>query len=792
MTEKRRRLAILTSGGDCAGMNAAVCAIVKLAIFNKCEAYVVREGYSGLVKGNGDYDMNQDGGQKCERMVNNVPLSYGCGDMFRLGDVQASESEYSERYIVKIGWDDVRGWEGMGGTLIGTARCKEFRERDGRLRAVYNLIHNGIDSLVVIGGDGSLTGADILRQEWPNLVDSLHSEGRISDEQAREFRHLHIAGLVGSIDNDLTSTELTIGASTALQRISESLDSIESTASSHSRAFVVEVMGRHCGWLALMAGIASGADYIFIPERPPPEDWRSDMRELLLKSRAMGKRKTIVIVAEGATDRDLQPIKADMIAEVLSNDLHLDTRVTTLGHTQRGGRPDANDRILATLQGIEALKAILEDNDTKPSYIIGNIGGRVCRMPLRESIAENQKLAEAISERRFEDAMALRGADFREGIKSFLYNSTVDASVNPRTPSELLNIGIMHMGAPSGGINAAARTAVRFCLNRGHRPLLIQNGFRGLIKGAIHEAPWLRVDTWATSGGSELGTNRILPEENYEAVAEQLEKHNIDALLIIGGFEAFLAIKQLSEKRSEHAAFRIPMIALPATLSNNLPLNEYTVGTYTSLNTLVSTCDMITQSASASRNRVFVVEVQGGQCGFVAVVGSLAVAATVVYTPEDGVALDRLHKDIGFMRRRFQADPEDANDGRLVICNERASSVYTAQTLAHIYGEEGHAIFDSRYERLSHILQGGTPSPLDRVYASRLAVRCCEFLEEHAGASAAWDPPSAMITLRLGEINILPISKIVEHADFENRTGKDIWWAPLKDYVEIISGQPIM
>lgn len=147
----------------------------------------------------------------------------------------------------------------------------------------------------------------------------------------------------------MAMTDLTIGAVTALHRICEAIDSIGSTASSHSRAFVIEVMGRHCGWLALMAGVATGADFIFIPEHPPEiEDWETDMCEFVKQHRRVGKRKTIVIVAEGALDYNLKPIKADYVKEVLTDRLGLDTRVTTLGHTQRGGVPAAFDRILVS------------------------------------------------------------------------------------------------------------------------------------------------------------------------------------------------------------------------------------------------------------------------------------------------------------------------------------------------------------------------------------------------------------------------------------------------------------
>jgi 6-phosphofructokinase 1 len=170
--------------------------------------------------------------------------------------------------------------------LIGTARCAAFRDRPGRLLAAQHLIESGIDALIICGGDGSLTGADLFRSEWPSLVAELVASHKISGEQAAPYQTLSIVGLVGSIDNDMAMTDATIGAFSSLHRICESVDSISATASSHSRAFVIEVMGRHCGWLALMAGLATGADFIFIPERPPVVGkWEQEMLEVIEKVR---------------------------------------------------------------------------------------------------------------------------------------------------------------------------------------------------------------------------------------------------------------------------------------------------------------------------------------------------------------------------------------------------------------------------------------------------------------------------------------------------------------------------
>lgn len=233
----KKRIAVMTSGGDAPGMNAAVRAVVRMTIAQGCEAYAVYEGYEGLVQGG--------------------------------------------KLIKRMHWEDVRGWLSEGGTLIGTARCKKFTERAGRLQGAKNLVSAGIDALIVCGGDGSLTGADIFRSEWPGLLTELIKLGELTEEQCASCKTLNIVGLVGSIDNDMSCTDATIGAYSSLTRICQAVDFIDATAYSHSRAFVVEVMGRHCGWLALMAGVSTGADFVFLPEKPPQDKWEKEMCRII-------------------------------------------------------------------------------------------------------------------------------------------------------------------------------------------------------------------------------------------------------------------------------------------------------------------------------------------------------------------------------------------------------------------------------------------------------------------------------------------------------------------------------
>lgn len=192
----------------------------------------------------------------------------------------------------------------------------------------------------------------------------------------------------------------------------------------------------------------------------------------------------------------------------------------------------------------------------------------------------------------------------------------------------------MHVGAPAGGMNTATRVAVRGILNKGHEPLLIYNGFKGLISGGENikvlsdkcvEDKFKSVHGWAAVGGSELGTNRLTPDFNYAKVAHQLQRYKVDSLILIGGFEAYQSIKLLSSKREIYPAFCIPMVCLPATISNNVPGTDYSLGSDTALNAITEACDRIKQSATASRKRVFMVEVHGAKCGYLSIMSAISV-----------------------------------------------------------------------------------------------------------------------------------------------------------------------
>ncbi|MDA8227397.1 MAG: 6-phosphofructokinase [Desulfitobacterium hafniense] len=276
-----RKIAVLTSGGDAPGMNAAIRAVVRKGIYHGLKVEGIQRGYDGLIHG-----------------------------------------EFREMTLGSVA-DIIH----RGGTVLMTARSEEMRTEQGQLKAAQQLRSRGIDGLVVIGGDGSFRGAQTLSKQG-----------------------IRIVGIPGTIDNDITGTELTIGFDTAVNTVVEAVSKIRDTATSHERTFVIEVMGRECGSIALRAGLACGAESILVPEIP------YDLEEIILKLRRghqRGKNHSIILVAEGAGD-------GYKIGEEIRKRSGFETRVTILGHIQRGGNPSAIDAVLASSMGGKAVEILLE------------------------------------------------------------------------------------------------------------------------------------------------------------------------------------------------------------------------------------------------------------------------------------------------------------------------------------------------------------------------------------------------------------------------------------------------
>jgi 6-phosphofructokinase 1 len=311
------KLGVLTSGGDAPGMNPALRAVVRAALDREWDVLAVANGFAGLVTGK----------------------------------------------LVALTDRDVGGIVQRGGTVIGSARCPEMHTEGGQVAAVRAAAAAGLDALVVIGGNGSQTGAHALAR-----------------------RGLKVVGIASTIDNDLVGCDVTIGTTTALDLAIEAIDRLKVTASSHHRAFLVEVMGRHCGYLALMAGIAGGAEAIAIPEIP----WSIAAVEAAVRDAyKRGKAHALVVVAEGV------PGGADAIASKLANDVGFDVRVTKLGHVQRGGAPNAFDRILASRTGAAAVDALAAG---RHGVCVGMAAGQICETPLADVIARQKPIDPSLFE----------------------------------------------------------------------------------------------------------------------------------------------------------------------------------------------------------------------------------------------------------------------------------------------------------------------------------------------------------------------------------------------------------
>ncbi|MCR8643885.1 6-phosphofructokinase [Paenibacillus sp. N1-5-1-14] len=288
-----KSIAVLTSGGDSQGMNAAVRAVVRSALFSGLKVYGVQRGYQGL--------LNDDIREMDLRSV---------GDIIQ-----------------------------RGGTILQSARCNEFRTEEGQRQGAENLRKRGIDGLVVIGGDGSYQGANKLSKLG-----------------------IRTMGLPGTIDNDIPFTDVTIGFDTAVSIVVDAVNKLRDTMSSHERSSIVEVMGRHCGDIALYAGLASGAEAILVPEVPfDLEAIGTHMKENF----ARGKRHSIIVMAEGVG-------KAEEVSQVIADTSGMDPRVTVLGHIQRGGTPTHNDRILASRLGDFAVRSLIAGESGKACGVINN------------------------------------------------------------------------------------------------------------------------------------------------------------------------------------------------------------------------------------------------------------------------------------------------------------------------------------------------------------------------------------------------------------------------------------
>jgi 6-phosphofructokinase 1 len=315
MSKTIKKIGVLTSGGDSPGMNAAIRSVVRTCAFHNIGCVGIYRGYQGLIEG----DFIEMGPRSVNNIVN------------------------------------------KGGTILKSARSMEFRTPEGRKKAHENLVNAGVDALVVIGGDGSFTGALLFNSEF----------------------NFPVMGIPGTIDNDIFGTSHTLGYDTALNTVVEVIDKIRDTASSHNRLFLIEVMGRDAGHIALNAGIGAGAEEILIPE----EDLGLErLLDSLRKSKAAGKSSSIVVIAEG--DKIGKTV-FELKDYVETNFPEYDVRVSVLGHMQRGGAPSCFDRVLASRLGVKAVESLLEGQS---NFMVGLLSDKITLTPLEQAIKGNSEI----------------------------------------------------------------------------------------------------------------------------------------------------------------------------------------------------------------------------------------------------------------------------------------------------------------------------------------------------------------------------------------------------------------
>lgn len=309
-----KTIGVMTSGGDSPGMNPCIRAVVRTGLAKGVEVLGIISGYEGLIRGN----------------------------------------------FKPLGARDVGGILQHGGTILQTARSKEFRTPQGRLKALREMNRIGMDALVVIGGDGSLNGAlTLFKEDFP------------------------VVGIPASIDNDIYGTDMCIGVDTALNTIVDAIDKLRDTATSHNRAFLVETMGRECGYLAQQAGIVCGAEMVLIPEvKIEPELVIKTVEDAYIR----GKTHCIIVVAEGAT-----PSAAELTNKISSKEIGFDTRVTILGHIQRGGRPTAFDRMLATRFGVHAVELLMQGQYGMMTALNGR---EIVPFPIIDAVTNRRSISE--------------------------------------------------------------------------------------------------------------------------------------------------------------------------------------------------------------------------------------------------------------------------------------------------------------------------------------------------------------------------------------------------------------
>ncbi|NXD00095.1 PFKAM protein, partial [Certhia familiaris] len=360
-------------------------------------------------------------------------------------------------------------------------------------------------------------------------------------------------------------------------------------------------------------------------------------------------------------------------------------------------------------------------------------------------------------------------------------------------PQSGYTVAVMNVGAPAAGMNAAVRSCVRIGLIHGHRMLAVHDGFEGLAFGmGEKELGWgdpCGIKGWP--GHEEFPLPRTLPKKYFEEISANISKFGIHGLIIIGGFEAFTSGLELVEGRARFEELCIPLCIIPATVSNNVPGSDFSIGADTALNTITTTCDLIKQSAAGTKRRVFIIETMGGFCGYLATMAGLAAGADAAYIFEEPFTSRDLQANVDHLTEKMKTTVKRG----LVLRNERCNENYTTDFIYNLYSEEGKGVFDCRKNVLGHMQQqGGSPTPFDRNFGTKMGAKAVAWItgkikecSRHGRIFANTADSACLLGMRKRSLVFQPIAELRQQTDFEHRIPKEQWWLKLRPILKILA-----
>jgi ATP-dependent phosphofructokinase / diphosphate-dependent phosphofructokinase len=688
------RIGVLTGGGDCPGLNAAIRAVVRRAAQYDFETVGIRNGWAGLM-GEGDFMPLAPKAVAGIIQVGGTILGAGRTNPFRR-DVEVDEAIQR----LKAAKDDA--------LQPAIDRLEEYQtglvERN-KQQVLSNLKAQGIDALVVIGGKDTLGVAS-------------------------RFARLGVpvTAVPKTMDNDLPETDYCIGFNSAITRVTEALDNLHTTATAHNRVMVVEVMGRETGWVALMAGLAGGADYIVVPEVPTSID---DICQHLIDRHARGKSFSIVVVSEGA---DCPGVVCDeagacdafghprldtrgignAVAKEIERRTRFETRHVVLGHLHRGGAPTVFDRVLATRLGVAAVDLLKAGNYGQIAVLRDNA---VASVDL-DKVANKTRPAE----RYFYDLAAV-----------FFGLRHLPAA------SPVRRIGVLTGGGDCPGLNAAIRAVARRAFEFGWEVMGLQNGWASLLDGGDSEllTP-ASISGILHQGGTMLGTSRTNPgkkEELMQEVSRNIQRLGLNALVAIGGDDTLGVAAKLHQRG-------IPVVGVPKTMDNDIAETDYCIGFDSAVTTVTDALDKL-HTTAMSHHRAMVVEVMGRDAGWVAVYGGLAGGADYILAPEVPVRMADL---CAHLQERVERGKHSSiivvSEGATITDLREEEDLGTLDAFGHVrldkrgLGEkvakniETCTGLETRNVVLGHLQRGGSPTVFDRVLATRTGVAAVDLIRD--------------------------------------------------------------